>query len=203
MKKHKKLILLLLSLVFFYAVIYYSFEESEIFWYLYPFIILIGVAISFLSAEQKDELSIWKCLIYGIGYGVILYGITRLFYTILKLVSNEFSISITKYISTFGPSNIWHYLLLIFIIIVGEEIFWRGFIQETIKSWTSPLLSIVLTSLLFAGPFILSGYFSYGLLTFIVGLLLGLIYEWKKSIPLTIVAHEVYILLLFLLIPFF
>ncbi len=122
MKISKKLVLLLLSLVFFYAILSYALNESDIFWYLYPFIILIGTAISILSSDQKDEISIWKCLLFGIGYGVILYGLIRLLYIILNFMSNDFTNSITKYISTFGPNNIWQFSILIFIIIVGEEI---------------------------------------------------------------------------------
>ncbi|HWL25519.1 MAG TPA: CPBP family intramembrane glutamic endopeptidase [Ureibacillus sp.] len=202
MKIAKSLVLLLLSLIFFFAVFSYAFDNSDIFWYLYPFIILIGIAISILSSNQKDEVSLWKCLLFGIGYGVILYGLIRLSYLIFNLTILNFSKSITKFISNFGPNNIWHYLLLVFIIVVGEELFWRGFVQQTIRNWISSVYSIIITSILYAGPFIINGHYTYGLLTLIVGIFLGILYDWKKSMPLNIVVHEVYILLLFLLIPF-
>lgn len=202
MKTSKKIILLLGSLIFFYAVFSYLFKESDIFWYLYPFLILIGTAISILTSHQGDELSIWRCLLYGIGYGVILYGLIRLSYIIFNLIGNNFTKSLSKFIAEFGPSNIWHYVLLIFIIVVGEELFWRGYVQQTLINWTSSFIAVVLSSILYAGPFLINGYLSFGLLVFISGLCLGAIYEWKKSIPLNIVVHEVYILLLFLLIPF-
>lgn len=202
MKTSKKIILLLLSLLFFYAVFSYSFKEIKIFWYLYPFLILIGIAVSLLLSHQRDELSIWRCLLYGIGYGVILYGLIRLSFIILDLISNDFSKTLSKYVSEFGPSNIWHYVLLIFIIVVGEELFWRGFVQQTFIHWTSSVIAVVFSSILYAGPFIINGYFSFGLLVLISGLFLGALYEWKKSMPLNIVVHEVYILLLFLIIPF-
>lgn len=202
LKISKKLVLLLLTLVFFYVVHSYTFNESEIYWYLYPFIILICIAISIVSMDQKDDISIWKCIVFGIGYGVLLYGLVRSVYILINSINKEWIQSIPKFITTFGPSNIWQYLILIFIIVVGEELFWRGFVQETIKSWTSPFISIVISSLLFSGTYIVSGYISYGIIIFVIGLFLGFIYEWKKSMPLIIVVHEVYVILFFLLIPF-
>lgn len=202
MKISKNLIVLLLTLVFFFIIHSYTFREPEIYWYLYPFIILICVAISIVSMNQKDDMPIWKCFIFGLGYGVILYGIIRLLYILLNSINKDWIHSITKYITTFGPSNIWHYLILIFIVVVGEELFWRGFVQQRIKDWTSPFISIVISSLLFAGAYMVGGYFSYGMIIFVIGLIVGSLYEWKKSMPLIIVVHEVFVILFFLLIPF-
>ncbi len=202
MKISKNLIGLILSIIFFYFFLTYTLDESAIFWYLYTFTLLIGSAIAILTSDKKDEVPIWKCLLFGIGYGVILYGIIRLLYIILNSISNEFSNSISKYFVTYGPNTIWHFVLLIFIIVIGEELFWRGYVQQALKSWTTPFTSIIISSLLFAGAFFVNGYYSYGLITFVTSLYLGAIYEWKKSMPLIIVAHETFIILLFLIMPF-
>ena len=71
---NKQLVVFLLSLLFVYLMQVYTFNNEKIFWYLYTFTLLIGMTISILSAQFKDELSTWKYLIFGIGYGTILYG---------------------------------------------------------------------------------------------------------------------------------
>lgn len=202
MNKTKKIIGLLLSLLFVFVMLYFSFEKKAIFWYLYTFTILVGMSVTILYGEIKDELPTWKYLIYGIGYGTITYGIIRLGYIILTSVSNNFNPTISKFLSTYGPNNIWHYLLLIVIIAVGEELFWRGYVQQQLKRYMSPLFSILITSILFALSIGVSGFISGAFAALIVGLTLGILYEWKKSMPLIIVAHEVFILLLFLVLPF-
>nr|WP_106783894.1 CPBP family intramembrane glutamic endopeptidase [Lysinibacillus timonensis] len=202
MKQIKQIVGLLLSIIFVYSFTYYAFKESNIFWYIFTFTILIGIAISIIVSQLKDELPTWKYLLFGIGYGVILYGIFRLIYIILNILNGELTKSISKFITNYGPNNIWHYFLLLFIIVIGEEIFWRGYIQQSVKNWTSPFMAITLSSLLFALSFIWSWNLIVVIVIFVIGFVLGALYEWKKSIPLNIVAHEVFVLLLFLVIPF-
>lgn len=201
--KNKKQIagLLFLSLLFMFLMHYFTFEEKKIFWYLYAFTLLIGTAIAILYSDLKDELATWKYLLFGIGYGTITYGIIRLGYIILTYIDSKFAKAVSKFLSTYGPENIWHYLLLIFIIVVSEELFWRGFIQQQLKLFVSKGLAVFITSVLFALCIAISGFIYGALAAFVVGLIFGALYEWKKSIPLIVVAHEVFILLLFLILP--
>ena len=201
MKFSKQTLLLLLSLLFVFIMLYFTFEETAIFWYLYTFTLLVGMAIAIVAGQFKDELSTWKYLILGIGYGTILYAIVRLGYYIISKVDTSLLKSISKFLNTYGPSNIWHYLLLIFIIVVGEELFWRGYVQQKLKQWFKPMIAVVLTSILFAFSVAISGFILGAVVALIAGLIWGFLYEWKKSMPLIIVAHEVFILLLFMVIP--
>ncbi|MBM7607878.1 membrane protease YdiL (CAAX protease family) [Lysinibacillus composti] len=202
MKSSKHIVRLLLPIVFFYVMLFFAFEEDKIFWYLYTFTILVGVSITILYETIKDELPTWKYLIFGIGYGTITYGIIRLGYIILNSVNDDISKSVAKFLASYGPLNIWHYLLLIIIIVVGEELFWRGFVQQQLKRILSPMLAILVTSVLFALSIAISGFIPGVIAALVVGLILGMLYEWKKSMPLIIVTHEVFILLLFLILPF-
>lgn len=202
MKYSKHLIILLLSLIFIYVSMYFTFEEKKIFWYLYTFTLLVGMAISILYGKFKDELPTWKYILFGIGYGTITYGIIRLGYIILKYVDDDLLKTIRKFLETYGPNNIWHYLLLILFVVVGEELFWRGYVQETLKQFVSPIVACVITSLLFALAIALSGFIPGMIAAFFVAFIFGLLYEWKQSMPLVIIAHEVFILLFFLVLPF-
>ncbi|NLY79541.1 MAG: CPBP family intramembrane metalloprotease [Lysinibacillus sp.] len=202
MKNSKQLILLLLSLAFIFISMYFTFEEKKIFWYLYTFTLLVGTAISILYGKFKDELPTWKYMLYGIGYGTITYGIIRLGYIILNYIDDDLLKTVRKFLDSYGPNNIWHYLLLIFIIVVGEEIFWRGYVQEKLKQFVSPILSCIFTSVLFSLAIALSGFIPGVICAFVIALIFGALYEWKQSLPLVIVAHETFILFLFLILPF-
>ncbi|MCP1143851.1 type II CAAX endopeptidase family protein [Lysinibacillus endophyticus] len=201
MKFSKQTLVLLLSIVFVYILLFFTFKETAIFWYLYTFTLLVGMAIAIIAGKFNDELPTWKYLILGIGYGTILYAIVRLGYFIISKVDTSLLKTITKFLNSYGPNNIWHYLLLIFIIVVGEELFWRGYVQQQLKKWFSPIIAVIITSILFAFSVAISGFMLGAIVALIAGLMWGFLYEWKQSMPLIIVAHEVFILLLFLVIP--
>lgn len=201
MKMTKQLIGLLLSLVFIFVMLSYSFEQSKVFWYLYTFTLLVGMSIAIISSKFIDDLPTWKYFIFGIGYGTILYGIIRLGYILLANIDESIARTITKFLATYAPTNIWHYLLLIFIIVVGEELFWRGYVQQQLKKWMSPIIAVIITSILFALSFVISGFIPGAIAALFSGLILGALYEWKQSMPLIIIAHEVFVLLLFMVLP--
>lgn len=201
MKKNKQTIVLLLSLLFIYAMLSYTFVETTIFWYLYAFTLLVGIAISLVFGKFEDQLPTWQYLIFGTGYGTIAYGIIKLGYILLPYIDASATKEINNFLATYGPTNIGHYLLLIFIIVVGEEMFWRGFVQQQLKRFTTPLYAIFITAILFSLSLALSGFMPGALAAIVTGLLWGALYEWKKSLPLIIVSHIVFVLLLFLVLP--
>lgn len=201
MTKHKETIVLLLSLVFIYAMLTYTFQEEAIFWYLYAFTLLAGIAIALIFGKFEDRLPTWQYLIYGTGYGTITYGLVKLGHIILPYVDSSATKDISKFLATYGPMNIWHYLMLIFIVVVGEEIFWRGYVQQQLKRFTSPKYAVFVTAILFSLSLAISGFMPGALAAIVAGLLWGALYEWKKSLPLVIVSHLVFVLLLFLILP--
>lgn len=201
MKQYKHTIILLLSLLFVYSMMFYTFSEKTIFWYLYAFTLLVGISISLIAGKFEDQLPTWKYLIFGIGYGTVTYGFIKLGSIILPYIDNTTNIAISKFLTNYGPTNIWHYLLLIFIVVVGEEMFWRGYVQQQLKRWTSPILAVFVTAILFSLSLAISGFVAGALAAMVAGVIWGLLYEWKKSLPLIIVAHVVFVLLLFLVLP--
>lgn len=201
MKLSKQTIVLLLSLIFMYTFLFYTFKEKAVFWYLYAFALLIGIAISLLSAKFEDRIPTWQYLIFGIGYGTITYGLVKIGYMILSLMDNNIINDIAKFLATYGPTSIWHYLLLIFVIAVGEEMFWRGYVQQQLKRYTKTKYAVFITAILFSLSVAISGFTAGIIAAFVAGLLWGTLYEWKKSLPLVIVSHVVFILLLFLVLP--
>ena len=147
---YKEIILLIASLIFVFFMMYYTFENKTIFWYLYAFTLLVGIAISLITSTFKDELPTWNYLLFGIGYGTILYGIVKLGDIIMPHLDNKFEKELAQFLNTFAPQNIWHYLLLVFVIVIGEEMFWRGYVQQKLKMYTQPIYAVFVTSLLFS-----------------------------------------------------
>ena len=198
---YKEIILLIASLIFVFFMMYYTFENKTIFWYLYAFTLLVGIAISLIKSTFKDELPTWNYLLFGIGYGTILYGIVKLGDIIMPHMDNKFEKELTQFLNTFAPQNIWHYLLLVFVIVIGEEMFWRGYVQQKLKMYTQPIYAVFVTSLLFSLSLAISGFAAGAIAALVTGMILGILYEWKKSLPLIIIAHETFVILLFLVLP--
>ena len=199
--KFTQLFPLLISLIFVYAMMAYTFHHDIIFWYLYPFTLLVGIAICQLYANYFDELPTWHYLIFGIGYGTILYGLIKVGHKILPHLDPSFNEELAMFLNTFAPTTILHYILLMFIVVIGEEMFWRGYVQQKLKLYTKPVYAIFITSLLFSISLAISGFAAGALAAFFSGLMLGALYEWKKSLPLIIIAHETFVILLFLVLP--
>ena len=198
---YKQILPLIASLIFVYFMMNYTFKNDVIFWYLYAFTLLVGIAISLIYSKFKDELPTWNYLLFGIGYGTILYGIVKLGHLIMPHLDNKFTKELSQFLNTFAPQNIWHYLLLVFIIVVGEEMFWRGYVQQKLKAFTRPIYAVFVTSILFSLSLAISGFAAGAIAAFVTGIVLGTLYEWKKSLPLIIVAHETFVILLFLVLP--
>ena len=198
---YKEIILFIASLIFVYFMMYYTFENKTIFWYLYAFTLLVGIAISLITSTFKDELPTWNYLLFGIGYGTILYGIVKLGDIIMPHLDNKFEKELAQFLNTFAPQNIWHYLLLVFVIVIGEEMFWRGYVQQKLKTYTQPIYAVFVTSLLFSISLAISGFAAGAIAALVTGIILGILYEWKKSLPLIIIAHETFVILLFLVLP--
>lgn len=197
----KVIIPLVLSLLFIYSMMIYTFDHKVIFWYLYTFILLVGIAISLVYSSFKDELPTWNYLLFGIGYGTIIYGIVKIGHLILPYIDKGSTNEVKSFLAYYAPQSIWHYIFLVLIIVVGEEMFWRGYVQQKLKLFTSPFVAVVITSLLFSISLAISGFAAGAIAALLVGLILGGLYEWKKSLPLIIIAHETFVILLFLVLP--
>lgn len=193
--------LLLLSLLFTYGMLAFTFANQAVFWYLYTFTLLVCIAIAILAGTIEDQLPTWKFLLFGIGYGTITYGFIRFGYWLAPFINDSLVRSVQKFLSDYGPQNIWHYVFLIFIVAIGEELFWRGYVQQQLKRFMRPVFAVLVTAVLCALSIALSGFILGMIAAFVTSVIWGFLYEWRKSMPLIIVAHVVFVLLLFLVLP--
>ncbi len=197
LKQHP--LILMLPLAFYLYDL--AFENTAIFWYMYTFAMLMLMSLAIIFVKIFDELVTWKSLTYGTGFGLLIYGIFALGFQLLLLTPFNITASVGDFLANYAPFSIWHYLLLMFIIVPSEEVFWRGLVQQKLKQYISVPFAVTASSVLFGLALMLIGFWPGALAGIITGLILGFLYEWKKSMPVIIVAHLVMIVLLFLIFP--
>lgn len=191
---------LILGIIIGHLLLFFSFHDKGIFWYIYTGSILILIAYAMFQEDVEDKIGFFQYIFLGVILGMILYFI---FWMLDQLTAN-FHFPFLKKINLYrwyAPKAFWQYLALILVAAPGEEIFWRGFIQKRLEKFCGPMLSILFASLLYASVYLYSGSVKLVLIIFISGLAWGLLYWWKKSMPLVIVSHIVLYLMLFIILP--
>lgn len=92
-------------------------------------------------------------------------------------------------------------LLLLFIIGPGEEIYWRGFIQNTFSNKLGENKGYAIATLLYAGVHIITGNFMLVLAALVCGLFWGWMYKKERSLAPVIISHSLWDLIIFVLFP--
>lgn len=92
-------------------------------------------------------------------------------------------------------------LLLFFIIGPAEEIFWRGFVQDTMMEKFGGNKGWLIASLIYGGVHIFALNFMLFMAALICGLFWGYIFKRYKSLWPGIISHAVWDLVIFLIIP--
>lgn len=95
----------------------------------------------------------------------------------------------------------WIGLLLLFIIGPGEEIFWRGFIQNTLSNKMGENKGYILSTILYAGVHIITGNFMLVIAALVCGAYWGWIYKKEKSLVPIIISHAIWDFTIFILFP--
>ncbi|MBP3038398.1 CPBP family intramembrane metalloprotease [Bacillaceae bacterium Marseille-Q3522] len=181
---------------------YYSFQDRSIFWYIVTACVLFLISYSIFHEEIEDRISPSQYFIVGTISGLLLFGLFWAGFQIINLFHLPYINSIEALYKRFAPSALWHYIVLMLIIIPGEEIFWRGFVQKRLAKMMKTSWAIVAASLLYASVQLYSGFAIHFIAALIAGTFWGILYAWKKSMPLVIVSHLIFDLFLFLLLPF-
>ena len=136
-----------------------------------------------LVSENIDKAFLW-----GILGAVIIFFVIFVFeFALIKLGYNAEDLSnIPDLQALFSPTFLF---LLIAIQPVGEEIFFRGFINEKIERFTSPIIAIVLTSVLFGIAHMSYGKLFPAIMPILMGLVLGYIVYKTNNLYSAIFAH--------------
>jgi len=202
MKKHLLDYRFIIGVIIAHLLLFFSFQERTIFWYIFTGSILVLISYSMFQDDVEDNISFIAYLFWGAVSGALLYVIFWLGFHALDSLIPSFDKSVAKLYKRYAPSLFWQYIALIIVAAPGEELFWRGFIQKRLLAALPPFISIGIGALLYASVHLYSGSFFLVLAALISGLVWGWLYYWKKSMPLVIVSHIVFDLLIFIILPF-
>ena len=201
MKLHTVDLRLVLGLVLAHFLLYFSFNERAIFWYIFAASILLLIAYASFQGEVDDEVAFFPYIFLGILSGLFLFAVIWLSYKGIQHFQLPFENNISRLYRWYAPSAFWEFLALILVAAPGEEFFWRGFIQKRLLKKFTPFVSILLGAVLYASVQIYSGQLLLVIAALFTGFIWGWLYFKKKSMPLVIVSHLVFDVLLFILFP--
>lgn len=92
-------------------------------------------------------------------------------------------------------------LLLAFIIGPAEEVFWRGFVQDTLAEKFGDNKGWIIASLIYGGVHIFAMNFMLFMAALICGLFWGWVFKKYKSVWPGIISHALWDLTIFILLP--
>jgi uncharacterized protein len=192
---------LIIGLIISHGLMYFTFYDRAIFWYIFTGSLLFLITYAMFQEDVEDEASFFKYLSIGTVSGLILYLVFWMGIQAFDLLNLPFGNSVNKLYRWFAPELFWQYLALILVAAPGEELFWRGFVQKRLLHYFGPYMSIFIGALLYASVHIYSGTLILMLAAFFSGLMWGALYLWKRSMPLVIVSHIVFDIMIFIILP--
>jgi len=195
---------LLLGFILAFLLVHFTFQYINVFWYIYTATALFLIAYSIMNEESEDSLPVHKYLLLGIGTGFGIYLIFWVGHFFLQAIQFSHAVAQVEYLYwKIAPKDIIHYILLILILVPGEEFFWRGFIQKRLLRYSSFWQSIILTSILNASVYLFTSLYTLLIAALISGLVWGWLYAKYRSLPLAIISHLTFDLTMFLFLPLY
>ncbi|WP_404449540.1 CPBP family intramembrane metalloprotease [Sutcliffiella horikoshii] len=181
-----------------------SFSMTDYFWILFPISLFSLILISLKDKKYtppNDRLVTFNDCLYGVVTGTILYGVFLMTYLILKVLPFPLIQFVEELYLIVGPSTWWHYLALVLIIIPGEEVFWRRYLQSKMVVRYGPFVGVIFGACLYSLAHIWTGNPMLVAAAATAGVVWGGLYVWKYSLPLVIISHLVFDLWLLVIFP--
>lgn len=144
----------------------------------------------------------YDTVIMGIASAVALYGIFFLGNALAPYIIPGAGSQVGGIYSLGAGSNRFLiFLLLCFVTGPGEEIFWRGFLQENLMKRFGNSRGFILGTLIYAGVHVFSFNFILIMAALVAGAFWGALYLWKKDLGLVIVSHSLWSAFIFAVFP--
>lgn len=100
-----------------------------------------------------------------------------------------------------GSSRAWIFLLLLLVTGPGEEIFWRGFLQQRLQDRLGTGAGYLAATLVYGGVHVFSGNAMLMLAALVAGAFWGALYAWKRDLAALIVSHSLWSAFIFAVVP--
>ncbi|MHB9056177.1 MAG: CPBP family intramembrane glutamic endopeptidase [Paludibacteraceae bacterium] len=165
-------------------------------------LVLIGVSLKLRPEILKEINFTPKAVGYGLLAALALYGI---FWVGNYASSHLFNFARPQVDSIYAMKNGQNKLLvalgLLFIIGPAEEIFWRGFIQNSFIPKFGEWKAFIFTTLIYALVHVWSFNFMLVMAALICGIFWGLMYKYNKNLVPLIISHAVWDVVVFIVLP--
>ena len=158
--------------------------------------------VFFVLVRDYDDLiglrwPTWRDLAWVIGGFIALFIASAGAGIVFSQLGIEIAQHQIQQIGAKHPELLLYMVLLSFLVIgPGEELLFRGAIQGTLRRVYAPIPGILVASALFSVPHIISvaanGAFAYLIVVFILGIILGTIYEWTDNLVVPALVHGAY-----------
>lgn len=143
-----------------------------------------------------------KHIIIGIISAIALYVVFYFGNIVSGLIFSFKDSQVLSVYSNRSKGNlIWIGLLLLFIIGPGEEIYWRGFIQNTLSKKMGETKGYIISVLLYGGVHIITGNVMLVIAALVCGTFWGWLYKKEKSLLPVIISHAIWDLTIFVIFP--
>ncbi len=159
-------------------------------------LVFLAFAWSDISISRRDFNL--ESIILGIGCGILLYLLCYVGYKILGLfwapAINAYAVSL--YAMAHSVPLAVGIILIIFLIVPGEEIFWRGFVQRNLQVYLGNNLGIALAVVIYALAHIWAFNPLLILAAIVGGACWGILYAWRSNLVTVILAHIIWCVLI-------
>jgi hypothetical protein len=152
---------------------------------------------------QRPKISLQpRSFLLGLLSAAILYLIFLLGYKLAPNILSGSNVQVEGIYSLgAGTNRVLIFLLLFFITGPGEEIFWRGFLQDRLMGRWGTLSGYLITTTIYAGVHVFSLNLVLILAALVAGAFWGLLYLWKRDLLIQIISHSFWSAVIFAVAP--
>ncbi|TKD71341.1 CPBP family intramembrane glutamic endopeptidase [Pseudalkalibacillus hwajinpoensis] len=194
-------IILLSSLLLAHILLFISFVHyPETFWPVFTITLSILIFISITTGSLVFKKITLKDTYYIVLSAVFLYVLSFIGIQIIQWTTPSLFEDMEEFYNIVQPTKAWHFISLVLIVIPGEEIFWRGYIQQQFKKYKIGD-TIVLATLLYAIAHLYSGAPLLIVAALAGGIVWGWIYEKRRNFWVPLLSHILFDLLILVFIP--
>ncbi|MCF8224942.1 MAG: CPBP family intramembrane metalloprotease [Bacteroidales bacterium] len=145
---------------------------------------------------------LWYKLFLGISSAVVLYLVFYAGNFFSSLMFENAGNKIQEIYRFKGDASSFRILLLMLLVIgPGEELFWRGFVQEQLMKRHSPFGGFVFATVLYALVHVVTGNFMLIVAALVAGIFWGWMYMRYRSVTANIISHVIWDITIFILLP--
>jgi membrane protease YdiL (CAAX protease family) len=163
-------------------------------------LIILGLSLYFGKGSFNAKF-VPKFVILGLASGIVLYLIFFAGnYASQFLPGGQMQIS-AIYSLRIPGQPVLQGILLVFPIAVGEEVYWRGFLQNQLAKRFGNIPGLLITGVLYGAVHIWSRSIVLVGAALVAGLWWGLMFDRTRSITTTIISHSLWSLLIFIILP--